>query len=686
MVPKNWGKILPFSPLLKMVTPKEDKPKKENLLSKSSKASKASETSEASETLNSLKPLSLREKLHLFAKALPQNAGVYLMKNSRGQVIYVGKAKNLRKRVSSYFLKPSEKSVKGKLLLHHLQSMDYVVTRGEVEAFLLEASLIKKHRPRYNIRLKDDKFYPYIYLSWQHTFPRLFLTRRVVQNKGFYFGPYSSALSVRQSIRSINQLFQIRDCSDSDFKSRQRPCLSYQMGYCQAPCVGYVSESSYRKNVKKVLDFLRGKSENILKEQETAMRKAAKEEKFEVAARLRDGLYAIQAILEKQSVIDAESCLNQDAIGFFGNEKGSLLQMVYVRQGRVIGNRFYFFPQWNVRNDEAETKDWLVDFINQYYLDNILPDEILLSLDLGRHLCSLLQKVFYERNGRHIKVLFATSKKGQSLIQMACENAEHHFDSYVRKAEDQQAALFQLQKKLNLPQLPLRIECYDISHFQGHQTVASEVVFEEGLPRKDQYRSYNLQNTQGKPDDYASMYEVLNRRLKQEYQEEQNRPHLILVDGGKGQLQKACQVLKELDCSAIPVVAIAKARTEKSSKGSFAHKEIVRSEERLFLPHRKNPLLLPKNSSGLKLLTFLRDEAHRFALKQHRRLRHRKQFSSFLDGLQGIGTKKKQLLLKHFSSSQELLEAGARKIAHLSGFSLSQAQSLLHQLLEREKK
>ena len=636
--------------------------------------------------------VSLREELHLHAKNFPQNPGVYLMKNGRGQVIYVGKAKNLRKRVSGYFLKNSEKSVKGKLLLHHLHSIDYVITRGEVEAFLLEASLIKKHRPRYNIRLKDDKFYPYIHVSWQHEFPRLFLTRRVVPNKGFYFGPYSSALSVRQSLRSINQLFQIRDCGDSDFKSRERPCLSYQMGYCQAPCVGYVSAESYRKNIKKVLNFLRGKNENILKEQEAAMLKAAKEEKFEVAARLRDGLYAIQAILEKQAVIDAESHLNQDAIGFFGNEKGCLLQMLYVRQGRVIGNRFYFFPQWNVnasintnanvrdkdKTSEREIKEGLVEFINQYYVDNILPDELLLPLDLGSHLCSLLQKVFYERSGRQVKVLFATSKKGQALIQMARENAEHQFNFYVRKAEDQQSALLQLKKKLNLPQIPLRIECYDISHFQGQQTVASGVVFEEGLPRKDQYRSYILQSTQGKSDDYAGMYEVLSRRLKHREWEE---PHLILIDGGKGQLQKACQVLKELNFAAIPVVAIAKARTERS----FAHKKVVRSEERLFLPQRKNPLVLSKNSAALKLLTFLRDEAHRFALKQHRRLRHRKHFSSFLDGFQGIGQKKKQLLLKHFSSSQELMEAGARKIAQLPGFSLSQAQTLLQELLKKEK-
>ena len=613
------------------------------------------------------------------AKSFPQSPGIYLMKNLREQVIYVGKAKNLRKRVVSYFMKTSEKSVKGKLLLHHLRSIDYVVTRGEVEAFLLEASFIKKHRPRYNIRLKDDKFYPYIYINWQHSFPRLFLKRRVERDGGFYFGPYSSALSVRQSLRAMNQLFQIRDCSDSDFKNRKKPCLTYQMGYCQAPCVDYVSSEIYRKNIKKVLLFLRGQSENLLKEQESAMHKAAKEEKFEVAARLRDGLYAIQSILEKQSVIDAESRLNQDAIGFFANEQGSLLQIFYIRQGRVLGNRFYFFPQWNAKASEAETKDWLVEFINQYYLDNILPDELLLPLDLGRQLCSLLQRVFYERSGRSVRVLFATSKRGQALVQMANDNAEHHFASYVRKAKDQQLALLQIQKKLHLPKLPLRMECYDISHFQGGQTVASEVVFEEGLPRKDQYRSYSIRDSEGKADDYSSLYEVLSRRLKHQEQEE---PQLLLIDGGKGQLQKVCLALEDLKCAHIPVAAIAKARTERD----FSSKNIVRSEERLFLPKRKNPIVFPKNSPALKLLTFLRDEAHRFALQQHRRLRYRKNFSSFLDGIQGIGMKKKQLLLKHFSSSQELLEAGASKIASLQGFSISQAQSLLHQLLEREKK
>ncbi|MEI7973426.1 MAG: excinuclease ABC subunit UvrC, partial [Bdellovibrio sp.] len=315
--------------------------------------------------------LSLREKVQEF----PQAPGIYLMKNQIEKIIYVGKAKNLRSRVRSYFQFSKDLTAKTRLLVSHIYEIEYILTKTEVEAFLLEASLIKKHRPKYNIRLKDDKSYPYIRLSWEDDFPRLYLARKVRRDSSFYFGPYTSGQAVFGTMRFLNRVFQIRDCTDAMFRTRNRPCLTHQIGRCSAPCVQLISTLEYRAEVQGARDFLSGKNKNVLRSLEKKMREAADAEKFEVAARLRDSIESVRLILQKQSVIEAGSERDQDAIGFFGDERGCLIETLHVRAGAVIGTRAHLFPHVDPFAEGEDQRDWLVSFLNQYYEDNVIPDE-----------------------------------------------------------------------------------------------------------------------------------------------------------------------------------------------------------------------------------------------------------------------------------------------------------------------
>ncbi len=616
---------------------------------------------------------SLKEKVREF----PQVPGVYLMKNAAEKIIYVGKAKNLRARVRSYFGEGKDHSPKTKFLVRQIHKIDYILTGTEVEAFLLEASLIKKHRPRYNIRLKDDKAYPYIRISMADRFPRLYLARKVKKDGALYFGPYTSGSAVWGTIRFLNRTFMIRDCKDAFMASRKRPCMTYQIGRCKAPCVGYVNEEEYREDLKGAIDFLRGRDKAIIRDLTKKMKEAANEERFEVAAKIRDSIEAIKRVLERQSVVNDTSEIDQDVIGYHGAEQGTLIYMVHIRSGRVIGNRSHFLPLLDPDAPEEDVREWLTSFINQYYEDNFIPDELLLPVDLGNDLMRLLEAVLKERSGREARVRFPTDRAGHDLLDMANSNAKAHFVEYVNKIVAKKKGLEEIQARLKLPRLPNRIECFDISNFQGAETVASQVVFEEGAPNKDQYRRYRIRTVEG-PNDFESMREVLTRRF---HHEELDDPDLIVVDGGKGQLNIAVQVLKEIGRSDIPVVGLAKARTQ----GSFQDTEVSGTEERFFLPGRANPITFKPGSEAFQILVGIRDEAHRFAITYHRKLREATSLESELDFVVGLGEKRKRALLSKYSSLDEIRAASVDDLVKIPGFNRVLAERILLQLNEESQ-
>lgn len=618
------------------------------------------------------------DELKELVKEYPIQSGVYLMKNSVDKIIYVGKAKNLRNRVRSYFTDSKDHTPKTRLLVQNINHIEYILTKTEVEAFLLEASLIKKHRPKYNIRLRDDKSYPYIRLTWNEDFPRLYLSRKVKMDGSLYFGPYTSGGAVFGTIRFLNRTFKIRDCTDAMFKSRKRPCMTHQIGRCTAPCVQYINSEDYRSEVEGALLFLKGKNKSVVKAMKAKMMQAAEEEKFEVAARLRDSIESIKSILQKQAVINDTSEKDQDAIGYFGDDRGCLIETLHVRQGRVLGTRSHFIPLLDVADATSDPREWLVSFMNQYYEDNIIPDEVLLPTEIGTDLTKLMEAVLQERSGaKHNVVRFATDEKGRSLVDMANQNAQAHFEKYVSKSEEKIRGLDEIKEKFGLPHRPTRIECYDISTFQGSETVASQVVFEDGVPSKENYRRYKIKTVEG-TNDFASMYEVLSRRFKHtEYED----PHLLVVDGGKGQLSQAMRILEEIGRKDIPVVGLAKARTE----SDFQSAEVSSTDERFFLPGRSNPVIFRNNSEALYILVGIRDEAHRFAITYHRKLRENTSLESELDFVVGLGEKRKKALLTHFKGVQELKEADPEEIAQLKGFNRVLAERVLLQLNEADE-
>ncbi|MBY0384362.1 excinuclease ABC subunit UvrC, partial [bacterium] len=427
------------------------------------------------------------ESLKKLVGKFPTDPGVYLMKNADTKIIYVGKAKELRHRVRSYFQKNHE-SPKTQFLVRNIFHIEYIVTKTEAEALLLEATLIKKHRPRYNIRLKDDKSYPYIRLTLKHNYPRFYLARKVKRDGATYFGPYLSGQIVHETIEFLNNVYKLRDCTDHFLKTRKRPCISYDIGKCSAPCVQMISQNDYRDSVKQAQSFFKNKNAKLLKNLEAQMNEHAEQEKFEQAARVRDSLKAIQRVLEKQSVINTDIDKDQDIFSYFGDQRGTLICSVHVRQGAVIGHKGHFFPQLDCSSPDEDIRDWLMTFLNQYYSENIVPDEILLPIDIGNDLRKLLGEVLKLYSEHPVQIIFPTSNIGQKLLEMAQTNAEKKFQNHVTKNEEKKEALELIQKKLHLPQYPTRIECYDISNFQGQETVASQVVFEDGVPNKDQYR------------------------------------------------------------------------------------------------------------------------------------------------------------------------------------------------------
>jgi len=582
----------------------------------------------------------------------------------------------LRARVRSYFLDSKHASPKTQYLVAQIQHIDYIITKTEVEAFLLEASLIKKHKPRYNIRLKDDKSYPYIRCSMADDFPRFYLFRKVKDDGAYYFGPYTSGLFVRETIRFLNRTFRIRDCSDGFMNTRKRPCLTYQIGRCTAPCVDLVKKEEYAVDVEGALDFLRGRNKKVITELTAKMKEASKAERFEAAGKLRDSVEAIKGILEKQVVVSRDEELDQDVVAYYGDERGTLIETLHIRAGRVIGNRSQFLPKLDARSPDEDPKEWLTSFLNQYYSENVVPDQILLSTDLSSEIYKLMREVFKSRHQKPAQFIHALDREQKKLMEMACSNAKSHFQDHVNKQTNITRILEEIQHKFHLKALPLRLECFDISNFQGTETVASQVVFEEGQAKRSDYRRYKIRTVEGS-NDFASMKEVLERRFRHT---EYDDPQLVVIDGGKGQLGMAVKALKELGREEIPCVGMAKARAE----GEFHEASVNYSEERFFLPGRSNPVLFHTHSEALKILVALRDEAHRFAITYHRKLRENKMLHSQLDEIAGLGEKRKLALLRHFGTVEAIAAANVDEIANVSTMNKKVAQVVLDALQAAE--
>ena len=583
---------------------------------------------------------------------IPAKSGVYLMKDIKNQVIYVGKAKNLKNRVRSY--SSSDKSFKNRFLIPRVQQIDYILTDTESEAYLLEARLIKKHQPRYNIRLKDDKSYPYIRCSLKESFPRFYMERRVKKKGSLYFGPYTEAFFVRRMIRFLNEQFQIRDCSNTFMKSRKKPCLTYHIGHCTAPCVKKVDQKSYSAQIQKALSFLKGKNQkNLLTQLKKNIKKLAIQERFEEARHLRDRIQAIEFCSQKVLALKS-SHINMDIGAFYGEKKSFLFQILHIREGAWTGQSSQYVPaeslifaekikkstnnkntspskttnkknmlpktdrttrMSNSSNQEENMlpKELTISLLLQYYMDNVIPDLILLP-----PLAVCGEQELSKIKGSPVIVRTPKSRAEKGLAKMALQNAQSHFKEQDAKQVLLQKGLKEIQQKFGLKKLPFRMECFDVSHLQGQNQVASHVVFEKALPKKEDYRKYKIKHAHP-GDDFGSLKEVLIRRFRhKEYKE----PDLLLIDGGKGQLKKALEALKETGYSHIPVVSIAKKR----NKADFSAPEVQVSLEKFYLPGRKNALTLSPHSPALKILCHLRDEAHRFALAYHRTRREKSSF------------------------------------------------------------
>jgi excinuclease ABC subunit C len=579
--------------------------------------------------------------------------GVYQMLSISGEILYVGKARNLKKRVSSYF-RSSGLAPKTVALMSHVAQVEVIITHTENEALILESNLIKKHRPRYNILLRDDKSYPYIYLSAEQQFPRLSLHRGARKGKGRYFGPYPSAGAVRESLRLMQKLFPVRQCEDGFFRNRSRPCLQYQIERCAAPCVELVSPEQYQQDARHAVLFLEGKSGEVVEELVKRMEQAAAALHYEDAAQLRDQISNLRRVQERQYISGERGDLDVVAIAL---QSGSAsIQLFNFRHGQNLGSRSYF-PKNVQGKSEAEV---LYAFLAQHYLDHQPPSEILVNFSPDQQ--ALLQNVFSEEAGHKVAIRHQLRGDRARWMKMAQENAELALNSRLSHAASAVARVEGLQDALQLDQLPQRMECFDISHTMGEETVASCVVFEEGVPLKSDYRRFNIEEITG-GDDYAAMYQALERRYTRLKKGEGKMPDLLLIDGGPGQCAQAHAVLEELQVEGVQILGVAKGPDRKEG------------QEKLFLDGRAAQTL-PADAPALLLIQQIRDEAHRFAITGHRQRRAKKRNTSPLEGITGVGPKRRQQLLSHFGGLQEVARAGVEDIAGVPGINREIAQRI----------
>jgi excinuclease ABC subunit C len=599
-------------------------------------------------------------------EGLPARPGVYLLRDRHGKVIYVGKAKSLRARVRSYFRGGDERA-HVRFLVSRIASFDTLVTTNDKEALILENNLIKQYKPRYNIRLKDDKSYVSVKVEDTHAWPRLTVTRKLVRDGSRYLGPFSSASSVRETVDTIRKAFPLRNCSDAVFRNRSRPCIEYQIKRCPGPCCLPVDRDEYRGNVEQAIELLQGRNQQIVRDLEARMKAAAEALRFEEAARLRDQLRAIETTVERQQVV-AHWGRDQDVFGLYREGGFVEIQVLFVRAGKLTGNQVYTFDDLEFPDDEV-----LSAVLTQFYQgDRPIPDDILVPAPLED--TEVRAEYLSERKGRQVEILCPQRGAKLRLVEMARENARHSYTERRDLGARRERMMEELQRRLHLRNAPKRIECFDISNIQGNLSVGSMVTFDEGEPCPARYRRYRIRTVEGS-DDFASMYEVLGRRYRRA-REENDFPDLVVIDGGKGQLNVAVEVLRELQIQDVDVVGLAKMRVERDAHAA----ELQRSEERVFLPGRKNPVVLRRNSTALFLLQRVRDEAHRFAITYHRELRRRERLRSQLEDIEGVGPGRRRSLLRHFGSLKRLRAATEAEIASVPGISSRLAASIRAQL------
>jgi len=599
----------------------------------------------------------LKDKIALF----PRSPGVYLMKDPAGKIIYIGKANHLKSRVASYFTGKDSRPMTP-FLMARVYDIEFINTATAKEALILENNLIKRHRPRYNVTLRDDKTYYYLSLDPTDKFPRLQLVRKRLHNAALYFGPYPSGLAAKETLRFVQQIFPLRSCRNRDFKIRPRPCLEYQIGRCLAPCSGRINEEAYRNLVDNAVSFLRGRSRELITELKKQMNDASEELHYEEAARLRDRIAALEHALEKQNVERGEE-KDQDVFGFFSRHHQHQFCVLFVREGKLLGSKL--FAPIRLKTDAGEI---VSSCLTQYYDGDVtLPDEIIIPCHLTDE-DVIIEWLSEKKNKKMILTVPSIGAKN-ALLQLANDNARNLWESTYKKREEKEFALQILQEKLSLAGLPRRIECYDISNIGGTYAVGSMAVLQDGAPDKNSYRRYRVK-APAEPDDYKMMQEVLSRR----FSSGGHLPDLVVVDGGKGQLNVALSVLKDLKIRT-DVIGLAKEKCRRCDVRA-GQKKTRTWEDRIYLPGRKDALYLSAWPQALRILQLARDEAHRFALRYHHQIKHQGDLHSVLDDIADIGAKRRKILLSHFGSARAVKEATMEALQKVPGIGKSLAEKI----------
>lgn len=582
----------------------------------------------------------------------PGTAGVYLMRDERNTVIYVGKSGNLRTRVRSYFRgKDSRPMIP--FLVSRIHDLEFIVTETEKEALILENNLIKKYRPRYNINLRDDKNYFSIRIDLKEKFPRFQLVRRIKKDGAKYFGPYSSSAAVKETLHYLQKIFPLRTCKDVEFRARTRPCMEFEIKRCLAPCCGFIGSDEYQRIVKDAVLFMEGHGKKLIAGLKSRMKTAANDLNFEEATEIRNRIGAIKATLEKQRVVSM-SFKDRDAFGLYRSGDRIQVCLLYIRNGSILGTKKFHFSQIGVDSPEV-----LSSLLKQYYDDQVfIPEEVIIPENIGDR--KVVEEWLTEKR-RVGKVSVIIPKRGErvNLLTMAANNAENAFNLEKIREADEEKAIKILMERLQLKKMPHRIECFDISNISGRYAVGSMVSFLEGKPDKSGYRRFKIKTVAG-PDDYSMMYEVLGRRSRGN----KDLPDLIVVDGGKGQLNVALNVLQELGITAPDVIGLAKESRFISGENNII---ISKEEDRVYLPGRKNPVYLSRYPTALFLLQRVRDEAHRFAVSYHRRLKEKMDFRSIVDEIRGIGNSRKKVLLGYFMDVEKIKEASKEELKKIPG-------------------
>jgi excinuclease ABC subunit C len=609
------------------------------------------------------------ERVEAQLKALPAKPGVYIFRDEEGRVLYIGKAKSLRPRVRSYFQRGGETRAQIAQLPARVADIEVIVTSTEAEALHVEQNLVKRHRPPFNIRLRDDKSFPYIAVTVEDEYPRVMFTRERHRRGVVYFGPYANAKKVRETLDVLNRVFQYRPCEGpKPGRHSGIPCLDYHIERCKAPCVGYVSKEEYREIIERVIEFLSGETRPVLRDLERQMHEAAAEERFEDAARYRNRLYAIRHLAERQAA-DRRSVGTIDVIGIAIEGDRAAVQIFPLRDGKLV-DRYGFHLENVARQDTAAV---LEAFALEYYGSApSVPPQLVVPPDAGD--TAALEQFLSERRGSRVEVRAPERGEKKRLQELAAQNARVALESDAIQAEQRRLrrveALEELREVLNLESLPIRIECYDISNIQAESPVGSMVVFQDAVPKKAHYRKFGVRKLDAGPDDFAAIEEVVSRRFARlrdvasdDYDESfAALPNLVVIDGGKGQLSAALASMQAYDLPRVAVVSLAK-----------------RAEE-VFVPGRSEPIVLPRESAGLQLLQRIRDEAHRFALGFHRQRRETRARGSIFDGLQGVGPARRRALLRHFGSAERLLEASREELEGVPGVPAKTARSIYAQL------